>query len=62
VSVRLPSLAADEVIRVLKKAGFEVTRIKGFRLRATTTPTIFEHWCNQVVNLAVEPQPSNIEG
>jgi predicted RNA binding protein YcfA (HicA-like mRNA interferase family) len=29
VSDRLPSLAADEVIRVLKKVGFEVTRIKG---------------------------------
>jgi hypothetical protein len=29
VSDRLPSLGADEVIRVLKKVGFEVTRIKG---------------------------------
>jgi hypothetical protein len=32
VSVRLPSLAAEEVIRVLKKVGFEVTRIKGFEV------------------------------
>jgi predicted RNA binding protein YcfA (HicA-like mRNA interferase family) len=29
MSDRLPSLKADEVIRTLKKAGFEVTRIKG---------------------------------
>jgi predicted RNA binding protein YcfA (HicA-like mRNA interferase family) len=29
VSDRLPSLAAEEVIRVLKKVGFEVARIKG---------------------------------
>jgi predicted RNA binding protein YcfA (HicA-like mRNA interferase family) len=26
---RLPSLKAEEVIRALRKAGFEVTRIKG---------------------------------
>jgi predicted RNA binding protein YcfA (HicA-like mRNA interferase family) len=29
MSKRLPSLKADEVIRALRKAGFEVTRIKG---------------------------------
>jgi predicted RNA binding protein YcfA (HicA-like mRNA interferase family) len=29
MSDRLPSLKADEVIRALRKAGFEVTRIKG---------------------------------
>jgi len=29
MSDRLPSLKPDEVIRVLRKAGFEVTRIKG---------------------------------
>ena len=29
MSDRLPSLNADEVIRALKKAGFEVTCIKG---------------------------------
>jgi predicted RNA binding protein YcfA (HicA-like mRNA interferase family) len=29
MSERLPSLKADEVIRALRKAGFEVTRIKG---------------------------------
>ena len=29
MSGRLPSLKADEVIRALRKAGFEVARIKG---------------------------------
>jgi predicted RNA binding protein YcfA (HicA-like mRNA interferase family) len=29
MSDRLPSLKPDEVIRALRKAGFEVTRIKG---------------------------------
>jgi predicted RNA binding protein YcfA (HicA-like mRNA interferase family) len=29
MSERLPSLKADEVIRALRKAGFEVARIKG---------------------------------
>jgi predicted RNA binding protein YcfA (HicA-like mRNA interferase family) len=29
MSERLPSLKADEVISALRKAGFEVTRIKG---------------------------------
>jgi predicted RNA binding protein YcfA (HicA-like mRNA interferase family) len=29
MSDRLPSLGAEKVIRALKKAGFEVTRIKG---------------------------------
>ena len=29
MSDRLPSLKADEVIRALRRAGFEVTRIKG---------------------------------
>ena len=29
MSDRLPSLKADEVIRALRKAGFEITRIKG---------------------------------
>ena len=29
MSDRLPSLKADEVIRALRKAGFEVARIKG---------------------------------
>jgi predicted RNA binding protein YcfA (HicA-like mRNA interferase family) len=29
MSDRLPSLSPDEVIRALKKAGFEVTRIRG---------------------------------
>ena len=29
MSDRLPSLKADQVIRALRRAGFEVTRIKG---------------------------------
>lgn len=29
MSERLPSLKADEVIRALRKAGFEIARIKG---------------------------------
>jgi predicted RNA binding protein YcfA (HicA-like mRNA interferase family) len=29
MSDRLPSLKADQVVRALRKAGFEVTRIKG---------------------------------
>lgn len=41
MSGRLPSLGGDDVIRALRKAGFEVTRIKGSHhiLRHRDDPT-----------------------